>query len=78
MFLTSPSKYLSILKKEIGQKLLSYNCRSTDWSAKYEIAEDSKSWDTYVLLIYIVWETSISLITVTVLAKSFTPFFKDT
>ena len=31
IFLALPSKYLFILKKEIGQKLLSYNYESTGW-----------------------------------------------
>jgi len=41
MFSASSSKYLLISKREIGQKLLSYNCESTGWLAEYGIAKDS-------------------------------------
>ena len=77
MILASPFKYLSILKREIRQKLLSHNCESAGWLAKYGIAKDSKPWGIHVLLINILWGSSVSLTTLAVFVESFIPFFKD-
>jgi len=63
MFLAFSAKYLSILNKEIEQKLLSHNYRFTGWLAWYKIINISRPWEVVVLLISIVWGTCMGLTT---------------
>ena len=77
MFLALPSKYLSILKKEIEQKLLSHNCGSVGWLIVYGITNGFKPWDVHASLISVVWGTCMGLNTDAMFVVSFIPSFKD-
>lgn len=77
MFSALASKYSSILKREIKQKLLFYNCGSAGWLTEYWIAKDSKPWGVYVLLITVLWEFNMDLVVLAIFAESFFSSFKN-
>ena len=63
--------------KEMGQKLPSYNCRSTGWLAWYEITKESKPWGIFSLLISTAWGTCMDSTACPMLAVSGVTSFKD-
>ena len=77
MFLVLSSKYLSISKREIEQKLLFHNYGSAGWLIMYGITNSSKPWGTHASLISVIWGTCMGLTTGVIFIVSFIPFFKD-
>ena len=77
MFLALSSKYLSISKREIEQKLLSHNYESVSWLIVYGITNSSKFWGTHVSLIFVIWGTCMGLTIDAIFIVSFILFFKD-